>query len=152
MVRSNDGVFIEAAPVRQLSTESVEQLVEMLVALLESDPAQAEDSDLNDPENPSEPVVLEFLGLTKWKDFEKRALMYTLHRAGSSLHLHVTGRGADGMWSIADSSSTEFRLSENGEDACRQIASELIFRMPIMAPRVLGLPAPRMDKPGPAQD
>lgn len=143
MVVTNEGVFVETQPVMSVSIDAPDEVISLVKDTLETEAQAATEEDLNNPDTPlrdlhSQPVLLEILQIKKWQDFEKRALMYTLHRLGSEITLHITGRGADGMWSIADSSSRSFS-GVPIEEACNQIAAELISRRPVASPRALGL-------------
>ena len=150
MVVTDEGVFIETQPVQMVSADSHRDIVELLQELVETKPETAKESDLNDPEvKGTQPVLLEILNIKKWKDFEKRALMYTLHRSGNELVMHVTGRGPDGMWSIADSQSKKFDINESTSTACIAIADEIMARRVVKAPMLLSgpsLPSPPMER------
>jgi hypothetical protein len=151
MVITEEGVFVETQPVHCVSINSPTDMRELLHELISGEIGKAKAEDLNNPEQPdssTQPVLLELLNIQRWKDFEKRALMYTLHRSGDTLTMHVTGRGSDGMWVVAELRTRTFDLSQSTEEACRSIADELITRRPIDTPGTLGLgmamlPAPR---------
>lgn len=153
MVVTDQGVFVETQPVQSVAADSKADIIDLLIDVLSSKPGQAQESDLGGPElvKENQPVLLEILGIRKWQDFEKRALMYTLHRNGDELTMHVTGRGADGMWSIKDSQQRNFNIVDSLTAACESIAAELSERRPVNSPRLLGapaaLPAPK-DPPG----
>ena len=142
MVVTEQGVFIETQPVQAVSADVKKDIVDLLVDVVSAKPELAQESDLNEAGLPgSQPVLLEILNIRKWQDFEKRSLMYTLHRNGDELIMHVTGRGADGMWSIKDSEKQSFDVSNSVQDACELIADELANRRPVKSPKLLGAPA-----------
>lgn len=153
MVLSPDGIFIEARPVQSISSKAVTEINAALFELLSKEPPAAGEKDLNDPEAEfeSQPVMLEFLHLKLWSEFEKKALMYTLHRKGEMLAVHKTGRGADSMWSLAASETREFNLDSADllTEACRQISIALSQEPPpsaeTKAPLLLGLPGPKSE-------
>ena len=140
MVKTEEGVFVETQPVSSVSADSKADIVELLKDSLQADPEDASKEDLNyeiDVKD-AQPVLLQVLGIKKWKDFEKRALMYTLHRSDNQLVMRVTGRGADGMWSIADSESRNFSFENSLQQICECIADEMIARRAVRAPLLLG--------------
>jgi len=152
MVITEEGVFVETQPVHCVSINSPKDMRELLHELISSEIGKAKEEDLNNPEQPdstsSQPVLLELLNIQRWKEFEKHALMYTLHRNGDTLTMHVTGRGSDGMWVVAELRTRSFDLSQSTDEACKSIADELITRRPIETAGTLGLakamlPAPR---------
>jgi hypothetical protein len=143
MVVTDDGVFIETQPVQAVSIESPEDMLALINRLLDNPPGRAQEKDLNNPDNPESqelPAILERLSIKRWKDFEKRALLYTLHRTGWQLTMHVTGRGPDGMWTVAESRCRSFSLAEFDSFAVvsRSIMQELVSRRPVESPQLLG--------------
>lgn len=146
MVLSAEGAFVEVNPVLALPISDPDAIAAVLEKLLAGEPESASPDDLNDPDNKqAQPPILEYLGLKLWTEFEKKALMYTLFKAGQELQFYVTGRGGDGMWSLAGSEKRDFKLSEEQElkTACRSMAFDLVSREPQPAPRILGLPGPK---------
>lgn len=147
MVVTDDGAFVETQPVQAVSIDSQDSVIALLKDLLSSSPAPAQDEDINKSslDDFGRPILLEILDIKRWQDFERKALMYTLHCSDSALTMYVTGRGSDGMWSIADSQQRTFDLAGSYlENTCREIAREIINRPPVQA-RMLGLPGPRND-------
>jgi hypothetical protein len=150
MVVTDEGVFIETGPVQSVSIEEVQELLDLIERLLASPVGKAQEKDLNNPDSPlasSRPVLLEMLKIKRWRDFEKRALMYTLFCQGAQLTMHVTGRAPDGMWLRDDSKNRNFSLEGSATEACRGIVAELISRRPVDSPRTLAL-APLPPPPG----
>lgn len=154
MVKTEDGVFVETQPVSSVPADAKSEIVDLLKDVLQTDPEDASSEDLNvdmDQKDP-QPVLLQILSIKKWKDFEKRALMYTLHRSDKQLDMHVTGRGDDGMWCVADSERRSFPHSMSLTEICESIADEIISRRAVRAPLLLGgsamavLPTPSSDK------
>ncbi len=140
MVKTEEGVFVETQPVSSVSADSKTDIVDLLKDSLQTAPEDASKEDLNyevDVKD-AQPVLLQVLGIKRWKDFEKRALMYTLHRSENQLVMHVTGRGADGMWSIADSESRSFSNEISLQEICESIADEMMARRAVRAPLLLG--------------
>ncbi|MBX9688899.1 MAG: hypothetical protein K2X27_19480 [Candidatus Obscuribacterales bacterium] len=140
MVIAEGGNYIETEPIFSVSADDKSELIDLIKDLIKSQPQQAKDNDIYKESiecKNYEPALLEILGLHKWKDFEQRALMYTLHKQGEELHLHITGRGSDGFWSISDSSSKIYQF-ENPKTP-EEIADEIIPRLPVTPPKLLGL-------------
>jgi hypothetical protein len=152
MVVTDEGVFIETQPVQAVSVDAPGDVVELVHDLLSAMPGAAQESDLAPPDtdgHATQPVLLEILGIKRWHDFEKRALMYTLHKSDKELTLHITGRGADGMWSVGDSKKRSFPQGDSPDEIHREIANELVSRRPVESPKLLGsralMPAPPAD-------
>jgi hypothetical protein len=149
MVVTDDGAFVETQPVQMVSSDSLPDIIELIEDILNTTPEKARPEDLSSPEAPdSKPVLLEMLRLQRWLDFEKRALMYTLHRAGSQLNLHATGRGGDGMWTVDNNRNRSFDVASTVTEAAREIAAEIVARRPVESPKPLGL-ALRPSSPDP---
>ena len=147
MVVTDAGVFIETNPVEAISTELIPELLALVEKLLNSTIEHAQERDFYDPDSPDsspQSVLLELLKIRRWRDFEKRALMYTLHRQGSELTMYITGRATDGMWAVDDANKRIFSLAESLAPACQGIVDELVSRRPIESPQIirLGLPPP----------
>lgn len=145
MVQSEEGMYLETEPVQVVCVSDRVALVETLLRTLSQDPTKAADADFCDPDAPALPVVLEVLGIRKWKEFEMKALMYTLHKSESSWKMYVTGRGDDGMWCLNDENSRSFPAGQEISSLCTQLAMEIEARLPVKAPRLLGLPGPKSD-------
>lgn len=143
MVQTDAGVFLETEPVELIAISDPKSIREVLAELLDSKPGTAEEEDLYNEEGDrfaAQSVLLTALSLKKWQDFERRALLYTMHKQNDELKLHVTGRGNDGLWSLSGAECKSFELKLGTEKLAEQIASEIINKSPVPPPRLLGGP------------
>lgn len=144
MFINEDGAFVETEPLLSVSIYDSARLVEVLKETLSVAPVAADlpqsDDDTEEPDKT--PVVLHKLGLKKWHEFETKALMYTLHLSGENLAVYITGRNADGMWSVSGSEQLEYFVANGLDEACKQIAAEICSRKPVKS-TALGLPLHR---------
>ncbi len=148
MFINEDGAFVETEPLEQVSAHQVSMLVEVLkqtfaVSPERADFSQSEDDSEFEGQESNTPIVLQKLGLKKWQDFEKKALMYTVHLVDGKMSVYITGRGADGMWSLDGSEQLEYSTENGIEKACEEIAGQISSRRPVKS-TALGL-LPRRD-------
>ncbi len=149
MVQTEQGVYLETEPVELVNIEYRASIVDLLIELLSSEPAVATEDDLYNEEGDrfsAQSVLLAALSLKKWQDFEKRALLFTLHKTTEHVNLHVTGRGADGLWSISKSECKSLNPKSSIHDLANLVAGELLSAKVAEPPRLLGGPV-RKDEP-----
>lgn len=149
MVQTEQGVYLETEPVELVNIEYRASVVDLLVELLSSEPSAAKDDDLYNEEGDrfsAQSVLLAALSLKKWQDFEKRALLFTLHKTDEQVNLHVTGRGADGLWSISKSECKSLNPKASNPELANLVVSELLNAKVAEPPRLLGGPV-RKDEP-----
>lgn len=139
MFINEDGAFVEAQPLESIAISERERLRQVLEAHFSVAPVKEDLPQSDSEEDSSTPMVLHKLGLKKWQDFEKKALMYTVHRNGEQMAVYVTGRGTDGMWSVSGSEQLEYSLQDGMTAVCEKIAQEIISRKPVKS-TALGLP------------
>ncbi len=143
MVVTEDGVFVETQPVTVIPADSIEEVAAFLKESLGQSPQAAQASDLYDPEDPDRrPVLLDVLDIKSWKEFEKRSLMFTLHRHENKLTFYATGRGADGMWVVDQNKNKTFEMADRLKQSCFELASEICTARVIDAPALRLLAAP----------
>ena len=99
IARTAEGLLVECAPVVLCQIDQP-QLPDLIGQTLTAPVLEQPDSE---EDNGPDSVVLEALGLKKWRDFEQNALLYTIHCTESSVEVHITGRGQDGFWKRDDS-------------------------------------------------
>lgn len=147
MVRTEAGVFLESEPVQMVRTDNREALRELLQELLSGAIEDASESDLYNEEGDRfspQSVLLAALSLQRWQDFERKSLLFTMHKTDEKLDLHVTGRGDNGLWSLERSKCTSFPLSVDSQKLAALVADELIAAQAVPPPKLLGGPiAPR---------
>lgn len=150
MVQTEQGVYLETEPVELVDIGYRASVVELLVELMSSEPSAAKEDDLYNEEGDrfsAQSVLLAALSLKKWQDFEKRALLFTLHRTDEQINLHITGRGADGLWNISKSECKSFDPKVSIPDLANSVASELLNAKAAEPPRLLGGPVLKDDPP-----
>lgn len=144
MVQTEQGVYLETEPVVLVDIGVNGAVVELLTELLSSTPAAAQEEDLYNEEGDrfsAQSVLLAALSLKKWQDFERQSLLFTLHKTDSQVNLHITGRGADGLWSISKSECKTFDATLPDSKLAFIVASELVNAKVVEPPRLLGGPS-----------
>lgn len=105
MAETEAGFFVETAPLKVFDTAQVEKwkkhLREMLSRSMQVIPTPGED------QGPGS-LILEKLQLDSWSEFEKTAILFTVHKGARYISIYTTGKGEDGMWSHAHSSERKF--------------------------------------------
>lgn len=152
MVQTEQGVYLETEPVELVNVDVRGAVVDLLTDVLASAPAPAQENDLYNEEGDrfsAQSVLLAALSLKRWQDFERRAVLFTLHKTDAQINLHVTGRGDDGLWSISKSDCKTFDPSISNTELASLIAGELISAKVVEPPRLLGGPIMPLPKDEP---
>lgn len=53
-------------------------------------------------------IILERLVIDTWTEFEKAAVLYSIHTGARYIMVHVTGKGPDGMWTYTNGEERKF--------------------------------------------
>lgn len=142
---TESGLLVEVEPVICCSVDDRAELEKTILdSLHDSTWAPPEDQLQDQPEHP---VILAVLGLRRWADFERKALLFTLHKSANGSTLHITGRGSDGFWSRDDSLSLLFPPDCSDEVLAERIASYIAARAAQPQVRLLGLAPPATPDP-----
>lgn len=80
------------------------------------------------PDGEMEPgsQILDALHLNSWSEFEKEAVLFTVHRGARYISIYATGFGEDGMWSNAAMTERQFHSRAPLEVVVDAIAKEII--------------------------
>lgn len=97
-VRTKEGLFVDANPVRAFNIDDQEGCLKYLGRLLSQEPALIDSEKREAPNTEEGTVILNALGLSKWRDFEKNSLMYMIHGKADGLTIYVTGEDDKGSW------------------------------------------------------
>ena len=150
MVQTEQGVYLETEPVELVNVDVRGAVIDILSELLVSIPAAAKEEDLYNEEGDrfsAQSVLLAALSLKRWQDFERRAVLFTLHKTESQTNLHISGRGDDGLWSISRSECKTYPASASDKELADSIATELLNAKTAAPPRLLGGPSlPKKDE------
>lgn len=93
--QTESGVYLDEAPVTIVEAKIKAELEQALLSLLSSDnlPVSTPDASLE-----AGSAILDLLAIKKWSQFEKQAVMYTIHKDDNRISVYITGRADDGMW------------------------------------------------------
>jgi len=80
--------------------------------------------------------ILEMLGLKKWDDFERKAVMYTVHVGARGVAVYSTGRNEQGKWTTGEKERT-FASEAPLEVVIDEMALDLIKEPEAVAKPVL---------------
>lgn len=122
MVETQDGIFVETHPVQVFDVSDITTWKKHIYKSLMQGNAVVEAPEETTPGS----SILERLNLRKWADFEKYAVMYSIHRGGL-IQIYVTGKNKDGMWTTAGRQRTfdgraplELVIEEMAKDLTRE--------------------------------
>lgn len=120
---TEDGIFIECAPLRVFHTAEVDKWKAKVYELL-SQPMPI----LQSQEGAQEPgsIILDKLQLDSWGEFEKHATLFTIHKGARYISIYATGKGEDGMWSQALSTERKFHSRAPLEVIVEAFAQDII--------------------------
>lgn len=99
MVENDLGVFSETAPVQVFEVSDIAGWKSLIYKYLSQGNKLVPTPE--DHETPGS-AILEKLKLAKWSDFEKNAVLYTIHRGPRWTAIYATGRNADGRWTTGE--------------------------------------------------
>lgn len=120
---TEDGIFIECAPLRVFHTLEVDTWKSKVFELL-SRPLPT----LKSQEGAQEPgsIILDKLQLNSWSEFEKNATLFTIHKGARYISIYATGKGPDGMWSQALTTERKFHSRAPLEVVVEAFAQDII--------------------------
>jgi hypothetical protein len=80
------------------------------------------------PDGEMEPgsQILDALHLNSWSEFEKEAVLFTVHRGARYISIYATGFGEDGMWSAAAMSERKFHSRAPIEAVLEALCHDLL--------------------------
>jgi hypothetical protein len=139
VAQTDEGFFIDVAPVEMISVGKTTQLREVLVKAMELGNPQVQTPEAEGPGS----VILEAVGIKRWEAFEKQSALYTIFSTKGNTTVYVTGRGEDGMWTQDKSNETVFPDGATSNDvidwiikdiARRPEANEPEARLPMLLP------------------
>lgn len=106
--QTETGVYLDEAPVTSIAADSKESLEAALVNLLSSENPKIFTAETGVQAGSA---ILDLLTIKKWSDFEKQAIMYTIHSDNRRISIYITGRGPDGMWKQEFQRESSFEIS-----------------------------------------
>jgi hypothetical protein len=124
VAQTDEGFFIDVAPVEMLSANRTSQLRDTLTNALTSGNKQVQTPEAGDPGS----VVLEAVGIKRWEAFEKQSALYTIFSTTGSTTVYVTGRGEDGMWTQDKANETVFPAETPKSDIIEWIINDIARR------------------------
>jgi hypothetical protein len=139
VAQTDEGFFIDVAPVEILPVSRTTQLRETLTSAMTSGNKEVQTPEAATPGS----VVLEAVGIKRWEAFEKQSALYTIFSTTGSTTVYVTGRGDDGMWTQDKSNERVFAADTPKSDivdwilkdiAQRPEANEPEARLPMLLP------------------
>ncbi len=122
MVETGEGVIIERGPVKVFDLHQLPEWKALVYTKLsQGNPL------IPTPEVSDEPgsAVLDKLGLQKWSDFERYAIMYTIHKGARFTSVYTTGRNPDGTWTQG-TKERHFESRAPLELVIDEVASDLV--------------------------
>lgn len=122
VAETEEGVFIETEPVQFFAVQDVDKWKsEIYKRLVAGNPAFSPPEDDVTPGSP----ILEALNLKRWDDFERQAVLYTIHVKPRSVAVYATGKNEDGRWN-SNGKEREFASQAPLEAVIDEMASDLI--------------------------
>ena len=99
------GFFVEVDPLNIYEHHDVDGWTKGVAKAMRSGPVS-----VPTPDGAIEPgsQILDALHLNSWGEFEKEAVLFTVHRGARYISIYATGFGDDGMWSAAAMSERKF--------------------------------------------
>lgn len=119
---NDDGMLIETAPVKVFDLSDLAGWKEHVYNMMQKRAQQAPPSD---GESTPGSAVLDKLKVERWSDFEKHAVMYTLHKGAGYITFYATGKNEDGMWTTG-TVERKFHNKAPLEVILDEVAAELI--------------------------
>jgi hypothetical protein len=95
LVETEDGFFVEVEPVRIFPVQDINGWKSVIYSVLREGNIV-----VPTPEQSAEPgsPILEALGLKRWDDFERQAVLYTIHAGCRYISVYATGKNAEKRW------------------------------------------------------
>lgn len=123
LVAENEaGVYVETGPVQFFDVPDLDKWkAEIHRRLTEGNPVVTTPDEEVTPGSP----ILEALNLKKWDDFERQALLFTVHTKPDGVSLYVTGKDKDGHWT-QNGKEREFASDVPIETVVDELANDLI--------------------------
>ncbi len=151
VARTEEGFYTDVEPVAVIDIKDSDTIKESMLAVLSRD-----NPEIPTPARVEEPgsVVLDALGIKKWAVFEKKAVLYTVHKRAESIVVYATGRGADGMWIEQKNREKQFEAETPLVEIVDYLRKDMLEQpeaSPPPPPRLLMLPPPRQDSGPPDQ-
>jgi hypothetical protein len=134
------GFYVDIEPVAVIDIRDAAFVKESLLAVLNQENRQ-----IPTPKRVDAPgsVILETMNLKKWQVFERKAVLYTVHKGDEAIVVYATGRGADGLWVEDRRRHRTFDLATPLAEIVDYIFADMLT-LPEAAPRpVLMLPPPK---------
>jgi hypothetical protein len=98
VAQTDDGFYVDTLPVEQFNVNDREEWKGRVYKMLAQGNTFIPTPEASDSGGS---IILEALHIQKWASFEKRAVMYTLHKSGPYIKIYRTGKGPDGMWDVS---------------------------------------------------
>ncbi len=95
LAQTDEGFFVETAPVQIFSVQDISTWKAVVYNVLSQG-----NKIIPTPEQTSDPgsPILEALRLKRWDDFERQAVLYTVHAGPRFISVYSTGRNEDRRW------------------------------------------------------
>lgn len=95
LVETDEGFFVETAPVKIFPVQDISGWKAEVYKFL-----SLGNRIIPTPEQSSEPgsPILEALGVKRWDDFERQAVLYTIHAGPRFISVYATGRNEERRW------------------------------------------------------
>ena len=146
VARTEAGFYTDIEPIAVLEIKETTLLKESMLAVLSR--ANPEIPTPTRAEAPGS-VVLEALELKKWAAFEKKAVLYMVHKRDEAIIVYGTGRGDNGMWTEKKSREKLFSADTPVSEIFEYVLGDMLEQpesSPPPSPPMLMLPPPRTDK------
>lgn len=139
------GFFVDQSPITIVAAKNRDRLKPALLKVISS-PNKL----IPTPEATDTPgsIILERLVIDSWTEFEKDAVLYTVHKGARYTTLHVAGKGSDGMWTMADSVERKFDRRAPVESIAEAVMEDIALQMSKQEVKpMLLLPGPTLGNP-----
>lgn len=139
VARTEAGFYADMEPVAIVNIDDLKMVKESMLAVL-----SRENPQIPTPKHVQEPgsVILEALSIKRWEHFEKKAVLYTVHKGAESIVIYATGRGANGMWIEKAENNRCFSLETALEEIVDSVVADMLRQPESAPPPVLLLPPP----------
>lgn len=99
LAETQEGFLVEIEPVEIFSVDQIDQWKSVMYKRLsQGNPIIPTPEKAEAPGSP----ILARLNLKRWDDFEKKAVLYTIHAGPRFISVYATGKKKDGRWTKGD--------------------------------------------------
>lgn len=95
LAETDEGFFVETDPVKIFSVQDIPAWKSVIYRVLsQGNPIIPTPEKTSSPGSP----ILEALNLKRWDDFERQAVLYTVHAGPRFISVYATGKNEDKRW------------------------------------------------------